>query len=571
MQNRQRRADIKNFLEKKCGLKGYQILDMGFDASTRKYFRINLKDGSTKILVDDEGCHNRPKEFVALSDFLIGNGIRAPKVFAQDLRKGLLLIEDFGESDFVKKATPENERELLKKAVDILIKLHQVSERPQCVKDMDSKIILDNFALFTDWYVPACLGRQLTPLERKSFFDIVKNLMPAALKVPSNVVLWDYHVNNVMYPDEGDAAVIDFQDALWGPGLYDLASLIEDERRDIPQRLTKELKEYYFKQMKTLDRQDFEKAYNYMALLRHLRVLGRFTTLVLVRKRKGYAKYIPHGLELVKHSLENPEFKALKEWMQNCFPESFWGAPKDKEIIKGFVLAAGRGTRMRHLTDNKPKPMINIAGRKLMDYGLDLLKNAKIKDIVVNVCYRKCMIKKHVKSLKCFNATFSEETELLETGGGIKKALRYFGNQAFFVINADNILIDDGYKPILYQMQDSWDEHKYDVMLLLCDIRKVKGDAPEHGDYKIVGEMPVRNKEKIISKDFNFGYVGVAILHPRLFDGVKEKKFSLVKLFDKAEENGRLGCFISDRQEFWVGTPEAVTEVDKILQKKNNP
>ena len=568
MQNKKRQNEINEFLSQCAGLQQYSILDMGFDASTRKYFRIVLKDGSSKILLDDEGCNNRPKEFAELSDFLLKKGIRAPEIFAKDLKKGLMLLEDFGESDFVKKATAENEKDLLRKAVDVLVKLHKVKERPACVADMDEKIITDNFALFTDWYVPACSGKQLTAAQRESFFKIVKKMMPAALKLSPNLVLWDYHVNNVMYPDNGDAAIIDFQDAMWGPGLYDLASLIEDERRDIPETITQELKEYYFKQMGNLSRKDFEKAYTYMALLRHLRVLGRFTTLILVRKRPEYAKYIPHGLEMMKRSLENPEFAELKKWMADNFPETDWGIPEDKKITKGFVLAAGRGTRMRQLTDHLPKPMIKIAGRRLMDYGLDLLKNAKIKDVVVNVCYRKCMIKKHMAAQDYFNVTVSEEKQALETGGGIKHALKYLGNEAFVVINSDNILIDDGYKPILRQMQDEWHENRYDLMLLLCDIKNVHGDKPKHGDYKIVNGAPVRNKEKVAGNGYNLGYVGVALVHPRIFENTPDDKFSLVELFDRAEKNKRLGYFISDRKEFWVGTPEAVEETEQLLKKK---
>ena len=131
-------------------------------------------------------------------------------------------------------------------------------------------------------------------------------------------------------------------------------------------------------------------------------------------------------------------------------------------------------------------------------------------------------------------------------------------------------MIDDGYKPILYQMQDAWDDSKYDIMLLLCDIKKVKGDKPKHGDYKIIKGKPVRNRKKVEGAEFDLGYVGVAIVHPCIFEGVVEDKFSLVELFDKAEERGRLGFFISDRQEFWVGTPEAVAETNRILGK-NNP
>ena len=325
MQDAYRKTQIEDFLNEHLCKGTYKVLDMNLDASSRKYFRVVINNGDTKILVDDKGCNNRPKEFAELSQFFNERGIKAPNVYVNDLQYGLMLVEDFGDSDFVKKVTKDNEFDLLRKAVDVLVKLHKVSDRPLCVKDMDEKIILDNFALFTDWYIPACLGKQLDSQKRNEFFDIVKKLMPRAFNLPSRVVLWDYHINNVMYPDNGDAAVIDFQDAMWGPGLYDLVSLIEDERRDIPVATTMKLKDYYLEKLSVFNKKDFEETYNYMALLRHMRVLGRFTTLILVNNRPQYANYIPHALELLKRSLENPEFKELKQWVDVNFSESKWG------------------------------------------------------------------------------------------------------------------------------------------------------------------------------------------------------------------------------------------------------
>ena len=570
MQNKKRAAQIKIFLEKNAGLKNYQVLNMGLDGSSRKYFRILESNGNTKILVDDEGCNNRPKEFVMIAKFLLKNQIRAPKIWAMDLRDGLMLVEDLGNTDFVKVADGKNDKELLQKAVDILVKLHKVKEFPKCVEQMDKKVILDNFALFTDWYVPACLNRQLDKDKRDEFFRLVKRLMPKALNMPDTLVLWDYHVNNVMYPkDSEEAAIIDFQDAMKGPGLYDLASLIEDERRNISKEIADELREYYFKKSSCENRQDFEYAYAYMALLRHMRVLGRFTTLMLVKKKPDYAKYIPHGLALLKQSLENPMFRDIKKWMDENFPEEVWGIPQDKKIDKAFVLAAGKGTRMRHLTEKTAKPMIKIAERRLIDYSFDLLKNAKINEAVVNTCYKKGSLKKHVLAMKNFDIKISEEKQLLETGGGIKKALKVLGKNPFVVLNADNILIDDGYKPILRQMFDVWNNDKHDILLLLSDINNICGDHPKHGDYRICEGYPIRNEKLSDDKVFNYVYVGVAIVHPRIFYGIKEKKFSLRVLFDKAEKEKRLGFFVSDRREFLVGTPEAVDETNKVLEAKN--
>ncbi len=565
MQNKTRETQIHKFLHQQCGLTNYQSIALNCDASTRKYYRIVLPDKTSRILMDDEMRCNHPKEFVEIAKFLLKNGIRAPQIFAHDLKQGLILQEDFGDSDFVNKATTENEKELLKKAVDVLIKLHQVSTRPACVKDMNNQVILNNFALFSDWYIPACLGRALTPLERNTFFSIITELMPAVAKLPSTLVLWDYHVNNVMYPDDTKAAIIDFQDALWGCGIYDLVSLIEDERRDISSDLAAQLKEYYIQKMPQLNRTDFDKCYAFMALLRHMRVLGRFTTLIQQSNRPAYAHYVPHGIELLKQSLQNPDFSKLKKWLDKYFPATTWNIPQSKKFNRAFVLAAGRGTRMQHLTDYLPKPMIKIGSRRLMDYGLDLLKNAHIKDIVVNVCYRKCSIKKHMTTQKYFNTFISEEKEALETGGGIKKALKYFEDQPFVVINSDNILLDDGYKPIICQMHDLWDDKKHDIMLLLCDIKNIRGDKPSRGDYQLKDHKIFRNKNKVISPEYTLGYVGVAIVHPRIFTDSPQGKFSLVELFDKAEQAGRLGYCLSDRREFWVGSPQAVTETRAAL------
>lgn len=567
MQNKKRAAEIKNFLSAKANIKGYTLVPLNNDASSRNYFRIFLKDGTTKVLLDDEGCKNKPKEFFWLSKFLNQNKIRAPKIFFKDLSKGFMLIEDFGNTDYVVKIKTEDQKTLLKKAVNILVKLHKVKTLPPFVKSMDDKVILDNFALFTDWYMPSCLNQQLSLKARTEFFTIIKKLLPLGYNLPETLVLWDYHADNVMYPDDSEeAAIIDFQDALRGPGLYDLVSLIEDERREIPSQTTFELKEHYFSQLSNISRTDFENAYAFMALLRHMRVLGRFTTLIEVTRKPTYAKYVPHGLELLKNTLQNPLFSELKSWFNQYFPENLWCIPQDKKINKAFVLAAGRGVRMRHLTEKSAKPMVEVAGRKLMDYGLDLLQNAKISNIIVNVCWCKDQIKKYVHKLKNFNINISEEKEALETGGGIKKALHFFENNPFVVINADNILIDSDYKPIINQMTDVWNDSKHDVLLLLTDIANVGGDTPKHGDYKIKNGRIFRNKQKISAPEFKYTYVGVAIIHPRAFTDSPKDKFSLLELFDKAEAENRLGFALSPCKEFLVGSPEAVTKSEKALK-----
>ena len=569
MQDKKRQKEINDFLTDKCGLKKFRITPMSLDGSSRKYYRIELAKKQTRVLLDDKGCVNNSKEFALLSEFLRKNDIIAPKVFVKDLKKGLMLTEDFGNTDFVKKQTKKNTKKLLKKAVDILVKLHKAKNIPKFLGKLDKNVILFNFSLFADWFVPACLNRQLSTQEREDFFRIVESYIPLAQGIEDSIVLWDYHVNNVMFPEDynGDAAVIDFQDAYAGCGLYDLASLLEDERSDFSYDLAEELKEYYFAKANPKKRDDFEKAYAFMALLRHMRVLGRFTTLIIFSHKPQYARYVPRALALFRRSLSNPLFKELKQWIDASFPEKYWTVPVDKKIDKAFVLAAGRGTRMRHLTEKEAKPMLKINGKRLIDYGFDLLRNAGIFDVTVNVCWQKESIIKHVSSVKGFNVTISEEKEALETGGGVKKAISFFGKDAFVVVNADNILIDDGYKPIICQMKDVWNSEKHDILLLLTHIDGVEGDTPDFGNYKVVGDKIFRNKQKLCNAGFDYGYDGVAIIHPRVFDSAFEGKFSLRDLFDVAESKGTLGFVLSDRKEFWVGSPEALEKTEKALAK----
>lgn len=119
------------------------------------------------------------------------------------------------------------------------------------------------------------LGKGLSDRQRREFLDIIGGLLPLGAKVPSSLVLWDYHVNNVMLPpNSNECGVIDFQDAMWGPSLYDLASLIEDERRVIAPEVTAEMKEYFFANISGVVRDDFEDAYAFLALLRHMRVIA---------------------------------------------------------------------------------------------------------------------------------------------------------------------------------------------------------------------------------------------------------------------------------------------------------
>ena len=566
MEKNQRASKIKAFLENECGLVGYRLEDMVADASVRKYFRVVRADGTTAVLMDDESPYTKIHEFVKIDGLLRGIGVRAPEILAEKVEDGFLLLEDFGDKDFAAVLDGSNDAAIFRLAVDALLKIYKNARRPDYVKDMDEAFIVKDFRLFLDWYMPAVLGHGLTEKQRREFLALIDELLPLAVKVPSSLVLWDYHVNNVMLPpNSNECGVIDFQDAMWGPSLYDLASLIEDERRNIAPEVTAEMKDYFFANISGVRREDFEDAYAFLALLRHMRVIGRFTTLITVSKKPWYAKYVPHALELLKRTLEYPKFARLKSWLDENLPEEKRTVPETKPISKAFVLAAGRGVRMGELTESLPKPLIEVNGKALIDYNFDKLKDVGIKDVVVNVCYKGEMIEKHLAARTDFNIVFSEEKVALETGGGIKNALHLMGDEAFFVMNSDTLWVDRGFKPAMRQMLDEWDDKKYDILLLLHPMEQIFGDNGKGiGNYRLDGQGRLqRNVNK--ETGFPYWFTGVSIVHPRIFENSPDGRFSLRDLFDKAEKIGRLGYVLNDGILFHVGIPEAVRETEKKL------
>jgi MurNAc alpha-1-phosphate uridylyltransferase len=203
----------------------------------------------------------------------------------------------------------------------------------------------------------------------------------------------------------------------------------------------------------------------------------------------------------------------------------------------------------------------------LIDYNFERLKNINIEKFVVNLCYKGNMIKDHIlKKHPDLNIVFSEEEEALETGGGVKKALPLLKEQAFFVSNSDVFFIDKGYKSALWKMIDEWDENKYDILILLQDLKDICGDK-SIGDYRIdKNGRPERNENKI--SGFPYMFSGISIVNRKIFENVTEEKFSLRDLFDVAQKNEKLGFVINDADFFHVGTPEALKEAKMRIKVK---
>jgi N-acetyl-alpha-D-muramate 1-phosphate uridylyltransferase len=226
-----------------------------------------------------------------------------------------------------------------------------------------------------------------------------------------------------------------------------------------------------------------------------------------------------------------------------------------------MVLAAGLGKRMRPLTDNMPKPLLRVAGRTLLDRVLDRLADAKLERVVVNLHYFRETMAAHLAGRRTPPIELSPETDLLETGGGVRHALPRLGSGPFIVANAD-VLWLDGKVPAVARLIDAWNPDTMDALLLLHPaVTAIGYDGA--GDYFIdpVGKLRRRRGNEVAP----FIFAGVQILHPRLFKDAPEGAFSLNVLYDRAEKAGRLWGVRHDGLWFHVGTPQGLAETEAEL------
>lgn len=226
-----------------------------------------------------------------------------------------------------------------------------------------------------------------------------------------------------------------------------------------------------------------------------------------------------------------------------------------------MVLAAGYGKRMRPLTNDTPKPMIPVLGEPMIDRVLDHLERAKVATAVVNLHHLGGKLEAHLKDRKTPQIVFSPEDDLLETGGGVRHAIDKLGDKPFYVANSDTVWLD-GPTPALERLRQAWDGRRMDALLMLYPTIAVPGYEGS-GDYFMDpdGRLTRRGESQVAP----FVFTGVQILHPKIFKGVEEGRFSLVRLYDKVQEQGRLFGMRHDGEWYHVGTPDLLTTVERVM------
>jgi N-acetyl-alpha-D-muramate 1-phosphate uridylyltransferase len=229
-----------------------------------------------------------------------------------------------------------------------------------------------------------------------------------------------------------------------------------------------------------------------------------------------------------------------------------------------MVMAAGLGKRMRPLTATRPKPLVEVAGRAMIDHVFDRLRAAGIKRAVVNVHYLADAIEAHLRNrVKDIEVVVSDErAQLLETGGGLVKARELLGDKPFLCVNSDNLWVD-GPMDAIRQLAAQWDDARMDALLLMIPLARANGHAGK-GDFRLdpAGRITERRKPGRVAP---FVYTGIQILSPRVIRDWPEGPFSTNLFWNRAIEAGRAWGAVHQGLWFEVGTPEAVGETEVAL------
>lgn len=228
---------------------------------------------------------------------------------------------------------------------------------------------------------------------------------------------------------------------------------------------------------------------------------------------------------------------------------------------KAMVLAAGLGKRMRPLTNTMPKPMIEVAGRSMVERALDALEAAGVEEVVINTSYLAEVLETHLSKRFSPHIIFSREDEPLETGGGVLKALPLLGNHPFFIVNGD-IICMNGATPFLQRLADVWHD-TLDAALLIHPVQKAFGyDGKGDFDLDALGGLT-----RLDTPSHEYVFTGIQIMHPRVFDGITDTVFSLNVIYQKLMQSApeRIAAVVHDGEWLHIGDPKAKREADDYL------
>jgi aminoglycoside/choline kinase family phosphotransferase len=310
------------------GWEGHEPVPLAGDASFRRYYRVG-GNGRCAVLMDAPPPQEDVVPYITVSQLLRRLGFSAPEIFAEDRMLGFLLIEDFGDDTYTRLLDRgADEPALYALAIDTLIELQRavkIRGTPE-LPAYDAGRLLAEAVLLVDWYAPAALGKPLAAGARDEYLELWRMVLPHAALPDETLVLRDYHVDNLMLlPDRSGVqgcGLLDFQDAVCGPPSYDLVSLLEDARRDLPDELRLRMTERYLQAFPTLDREAFLRSAAILAAQRSCKILGIFSRLSKRDGKPRYLAHLPRVWRLLEQDLAHSALTPIARWLDRHLPRS---------------------------------------------------------------------------------------------------------------------------------------------------------------------------------------------------------------------------------------------------------
>ncbi|VAW00265.1 Phosphotransferase involved in threonylcarbamoyladenosine t(6)A37 formation in tRNA [hydrothermal vent metagenome] len=301
----------------KAGWDDARIEPLAGDASFRRYFRVFDSDRKA-ILMDAPPPHEDPRPFINIARHLKNQEFAAPEIFAEDLNKGLVLIEDFGDQRMREHldANPKDEDNVYRQTVDLIRDLHEKPAAP--IPHYDWDVYLREVNLLTQWYCPA----QSLEIEQSAFERAWQQVLKPVLETqnPEVTVLRDYHAENIMLLPDGSLGLLDFQDALAGHKAYDLVSMLQDARRDVSDDLEEAMLLYYLRGQSRDEAIKFRSHYAILGAQRNTKIIGIFTRLFVRDGKTRYLDFLPRMWGLLEKDLRHPDLAPVSDWFDKNIP-----------------------------------------------------------------------------------------------------------------------------------------------------------------------------------------------------------------------------------------------------------
>lgn len=336
----ERQQQITTWLDDLWSGAGFDLEAASADASFRRYFRARRGDGSSFVIMDAPPANEDCRPWLRVQGLFRDAGVHVPEVLAEDLDRGFLLLSDLGNATYLQAVTADNAARIYADAISALVRI-QLASRPGVLPAYDMHLLHRELDLFPEWYLARHHGIELATHEREGLEDAFARILATNLAEPCVFVHRDYHSRNLMYLEQGaNPGIIDFQDAVYGPISYDLVSLLKDAYIEWDEDLALDWLIRYWEQARkaglpvAADFGEFFRAYEWMGVQRHVKVLGIFARLWHRDGKDGYLKDMPLVARYLRKACERyAELSPLRHLLDRV---------EDKLTVLGYTMDAGQ-------------------------------------------------------------------------------------------------------------------------------------------------------------------------------------------------------------------------------------